>query len=184
MKRAILGFLAIIFLAGNVYAADITTATFGDQNSSKEYRMKAMIDSSTGNGTVVFASDTGIQYPFEHYTTQGANTLLDYESGKVITDMGGASGPTQTGSCSKHTLPVAEAGLEFTLTAGSKCTTTLDVSSTDDTILYSISGTGLDAGDSIKSTGQAGDSVTLFSTATGSWSIKSMVGIWTDNSTN
>lgn len=157
-----------------------TTGTLGDQNSSKDYRVTA-----TNDGVVHFAADTGITYPYTHYTA--ANTpvaLTAAQSGLRITDMGGAAGPTAAGSCSKWTLPTAAPGLEFTFSAGSKCSMTVDTVGTGDTILYSITGTGLDGGDSIKSTGQAGDSVTLFSTVANKWSIKAMKAVWTDNSTN
>jgi hypothetical protein len=115
-------------------------------------------------------------------TTVGV-TLIAAQSGITISDTGGGS-PTTVGSCRKFTLPTAAPGLEFTFTTGSKCTMTVDTADTNDTIMYSISGTGLDAGDSIKSTAQAGDSVTLFSTAANKWFVKQMKATWTDNSTN
>lgn len=176
--KSLLLLVAILFpVLAN--AAD-NVATFGNQNSSNVYRVVADTD-----GVVTFASDTGIKYPYEHYTSANTNnTLTAAESGKVITDTGAASGPTATGSCSKHILPTAAPGLVFTFTAGSKCSMTVDTADTNDTILYSISGTGLDAGDSIKSTGQAGDSVTVFSTLANKWSIIQMKGSWTDNGTN
>lgn len=177
MKRLFL--LALLVAPVLVQAAEVT-ATFGNQNSSGEYRIKADTD-----GVITFASDTGIKYPYEHYTSANTNnTLTADESGKVITDTGAASGPTASGSCSKHILPTAAPGLMFTFTAGSKCSMTIDTVDTNDTILYSISGTGLDAGDSIKSTGQAGDSVTVVSTLANKWSIVQMKGTWTDNGTN
>lgn len=190
MNRNIMLTLAVLLMiAGLAYAADVPVATFGDANSSGEYRVKSIIDSATGNGTVVYAIDTGIQYPYEHYTTANTNNSLnDYESGKTITDTGGSSDAAMICEAgeggSKHILPRAEPGLEFTLTTGAKCSVTLDAFDTSDQILFSISGTVLDAGDSLKSTGQAGDSVTVFSTVANKWSIKQMKGSWTDNGTN
>jgi len=175
MKRALL-LIAMLLLASPAYATDVT-ATFGDKNSSGEYRMKADTD-----GVVTYASDTAIMLPYEHYTSANtANALALTECGKTIVDMGGAAGPTALGAGSKHTLPRATPGCEFTFIVGSKSTITVDTVDASDTILYSISGTGLDAGDSIKSTGQAGDAVTVFSTVANKWGIKTMKAVWTDN---
>ncbi len=139
----------------------------------------------TTNGTFIPDQAGGTQVVYENYTTANTNnTLTAVESGKHITDTGGAAGPTATGGGSKHILPRAAPGLEFTFSVGSKSFITVDTVDTSDTIMYSISGTGLDAGDSIKSTGQAGDSVTLTSTVANQWSITAMKGTWTDNSTN
>lgn len=170
------------FGSAPAFASTETTATFGDQNASGEYRLKATYNTATGRGTVAYASDTGILMPYENYSSPSANnTLTADESGVTITDMGGAAGPTAAGSCSKHTLPRAAPGMVFSFATGSKCTMTVDTVDTSDQILYSISGTGLDGGDSIKSTGQAGDSVTLFSTVANKWQIRSMKSVWTDN---
>lgn len=177
----------LVFCASNAAQAQTyfstTTGTLGSQNSSKDYAVTATNDGTSN--VVRFASDTGITYPYVNYTSANtADTLIAGQSGVTITDMGGAVGPTAAGYCSKHTLPRAAAGLQFSFSAGSKCFMTVDTVDASDTILYSISGTGLDAGDSIKSTGQAGDSVTLFSTAANQWQIKAMKATWTDNSTN
>ena len=169
-----------IFYPSNGFTTE-TTATFGDANSSGQYRAKADSD-----GVITFAPDTGINYPYENYTAANtANALALTECGKVITDTGSASGPTVNGQCSKHTLPRATPGCGFTFTTGAKnCRITVDTVDTSDTILYSISGTGLDAGDSIKAPSEAGDSVKLFSTVANKWSIEDMHGTWTDNGTN
>lgn len=138
-------------------------------------------------GTLTPQSTAGQRIVVESYTTANTNnTLTTQETGVHIVDLGGsAAGGTITCSGgSKHILPRAAAGMEFTLTAGNKCSVTLDTVDTSDTIVYSISGTGLDAGDSIKSTQQAGDSVTLFSPAANVWHIKQMKAVWTDNGTN
>lgn len=136
--------------------------------------------------TLIPTTSAGQQVIYETYTSENTNNVLTiHETGKVITDTGGAAGPTALcNGGSKHILPTASPGLTYTLTVGSRCSVTLDTVDTGDTILYSISSTGLDAGDSIKSTGQAGDSVTVVSTAAHQWSITSMKGSWTDNSTN
>lgn len=180
--RKLFSLIALLVLAFPALSLAEITATIGDRNSSGEYRVKA-----DTNGVVTFASDTGIVLPYINYSTAGTGSsvsLTAAQSGAVITDTGGAT-PTTTGSCRKFILPRAAAGLNYTFTTGSKCTITIDTVDTSDTILYSIAGTGLDAGDSIKSTGQAGESVTLFSTAANKWSIKSNGSIaFTDNGTN
>lgn len=177
---SLIALLVMLSLPAISFAAS-TTATFGDQNSSNAYRVIADTD-----GTVTYQSDTGIMYPYVNYSTYPTTvgvTLTAAQSGTTITDTGG--GTTRlAGSCRKFTLPTAVAGMSFSFAAGAfQCTMTVDVQSTD-TIQYSISSVGLDAGDSIKSTGQAGDSVTLFSTAANLWQVKSMKAVWTDNSTN
>ena len=176
--------IALLMLASPAFAVTETTATFGDQNSSKEYRIKSTFDGTSG--VVTYASDTGILYPYLSYTTAPTTvsvTLIAAQSGITISDTGGGS-PVAQGSCRKFVLPTAAPGMEFTFSANAKCTITVDTADTNDTIMYSISGTGLDAGDSIKSTAQAGDSVTVFSTVANKWAIKQMKGVWTDNSTN
>ena len=180
MNKLIL--LALLLCPVLVYAAD-TTATFGDANSSGEYRMKADVD-----GVITYASNTGIVYPYERYTTPNTNnTLTAAESGKVIVDTGGSTGLNMSAGsgCSKHILPRAAPGLQFTFVTGAKCRMTIDTVDTSDLIEYSISGTNLDAGDSILSTGQAGEAVTLFSTVANKWSIKNNGSVaFTDNGTN
>lgn len=179
MKKLFLIAFFALFLPCVSFAASLT-ATLGDQNASSIYRVQCDTD-----GVCKFAQDTGIYYPYVSYTTSPTTvgvTLTASQSGTMIVDTGGG-GPTTTGSCRKFTLPTAVAGMEFGFSTGSKCSMTIDVQSTD-TILYSISGTGLDAGDSIKSTGQAGDSVVLFSPAANTWAVKAMKATWTDNGTN
>lgn len=157
-----------------------TTATMGDTNASNVYRFSCDTD-----GVCAYAQDTGILMPYVSYTTSPGTvgvTLTAAQTGAMIVDTGGFP-PTGTGSCRKFTLPTAAPGMLFSFSTGSKCTMTVDVQSADQ-ILYSISGTGLDAGDSIKSTGQAGDAVTLFSPAAGTWAVKDMKAVWTDNGTS
>lgn len=171
----------IMLLSMPAYSA-VTTATMGDYNSSNVYRFTCDSD-----GICAFASDTGIRWPYRNYTSANtADTLTAAQTGTTTNDTGAST----DGSCntagwggSKHTLPTAVAGMSYSFSAGSKCYITVDVQSAD-VIDYSISGTLLDAGDSIKSTGQSGDTVTLFSPVAGHWSIKSMKGTWTDNGTN
>jgi len=177
MKRLFLALALLMFLPHGAFAAscnpDTDNFTIDGWCVNKQ---GTLIPKSTGSQQSVVVHTTA---------TTGSVALTATQSGAVITDMGGsATGPTTVGSCNKYTLPRAAPGLTYTLSTGSKCTATLDTLDTSDTILYSISGTGLDAGDSIKSTGQAGDSVTVTSTVANKWTVSQMKSVWTDNGTN
>lgn len=126
----------------------------------------------------------GYQVPVLNVLVPATTTLTATQSGYVISDSGGVTSDTLTGSGSKFILPRATVGLNYTLSVGSKSTSTLDTLDTADTFLYSISGTGQQMGDSIKSTGQAGDSVTVTCTKAGQWTITQMHSVWTNNGTN
>lgn len=78
-------------------------------------------------------------------------------------------------------LPTAAAGLSFTFTAGDTVDMIIDPDNTLDYLLYSINDTMLDGGDSIKSGGQAGDSVTVTGVSTSQWAISGMYTVWSDN---
>jgi hypothetical protein len=181
MKKLLVLLIIGLFSAGIVNAQSLystATHTFGKQQSDKEHLITA-----TSDGVVTFADDAGIKWPYEDYTVANtANTLTAAETGKTISDWGGAT--TAGGACggggSTHTLPTAAPGMEFTFTAAAQCEVCVDVKDSSDTIAYSISGTALAAGDKIVSTSQAGDSVTLFSTVANIWQVKSMHSAWTD----
>lgn len=168
MRKALALLIVALLIATPAFAVS-RTATFGDQNSSGTYRLTAEND-----GQLTFASDTSIKYPYSTHSTVSTNTLDDLDTGKFIVDTGGA----------KHVLPTPEAGMVLTFSAGAQVYMTVDTATTDTTILYSVTGTSLDGGDSIKSTGQAGDSVTLCAPNTTTWAICGMKGTWTDNGTN
>lgn len=177
MKKLFLIFMVLIGFSSLASAA-ATTATMGNQNSSGVYRL-----STDSDGTFTYASDSSIAYPYINVpsTTSTVNyTLAATDSGKIIMDQGLGS---STGG-HKFILPRAAPGLIFTIVSAAKVSTTVDTVDTSDTIDYSISGTLLDAGDSIKSTAQAGDSVTLCSAVANRWSLCAMKAVWTDNSTN
>jgi hypothetical protein len=187
MKKKLALFLLLVFGFASVASATRVNATFGDRNSSNKYRIQGDTD-----GVVKFASDTGVVYPYQTVTTLNlARLLVTADSGAVITDFGGNT-PSATvaaqGYGSKFFLPpggdATTLGTKYKISVGFKGSVTLDTYDTSDIILYSITGTVLDAGDSIKSTGQAGDSVTVECTAANTWSIVDMHGIWSDNSTN
>ncbi len=130
-------------------------------------------------------SQGGYQVPVIRVTAANTpRTMLASESGSVLTDMGGVTIDTLSGSGSKYTLPRAVVGLIYTFNVGTKSTITVDTLDNSDIILNSISGTGMLQGDSFKSTGQAGDTVTLVATAANQWTVTSERGAWTNNSTN
>ena len=184
MARKMMLFMIAMLLLIPLAAQAETTATFGDQNSSNEYRMKATYDGTSG--VITFAPDTGIVYPYERYTASNTNnTLIAAESGKTIVDTGG--GGTFTYG-SKHILPRAAPGLTYTLCSGARgsngITIDIDTVDTDDTIEVSISGTSLDGGDSLKNNGQAGECITVFSTVANKWTAIMSPAAWVDNGTN
>lgn len=136
-------------------------------------------------GTMIPKSAGSVQVPNINVLTANTPTTLTIaQSGSVIGDSGGVTSDTLTGFGSKFTLPRAAVGLNYTLTVNSKSTSTLDTLDTADTFMYSISGTGFQMGDSMKSTGQAGDSVSVACVKAGQWTITQMHSIWTNNSTN
>ena len=152
-----------------------TLATFGGKDTTtNNYQIEATKDTTTGNKALAF-HETAIRWTYSEHTGSTTNSLTAYESGSVIQDSFGAT----------HTLPNAVLGMEFTIAPGydgngNAVTSTVDTADVSDTIIYSVSGTTLDAGDKIVSAGDAGDSVTLICTSANEWSIKSMNGNWTD----
>lgn len=195
MKR-FLSFLVVFVLAFTASAhATQRTATFGDKNASGVYRLRADTDQSAGTnyGWITFAQDTGIKYPYQSFaTTIGAVSIahqfVTADSGTVLTDYGGIAASTTTpvtiGYGSIHRLPPCNSsglGLRYTVAVGSRAFVTLDTYDLTDVILYSISGAGLSAGDSVKSTGQAGDEVSVQCNAANTWTVVDMKGAWTDN---
>lgn len=193
MKRILsIALFALLAFNGLAHATQLK-ATFGDKDTSDVYRISQYTGTpnSYTAGWVKYSPITGVVYPYRSYTTTGPSIewLATNDSGSVITDFGGVtantSAPVTAGFGSTHILPPAgdatTLGTEFTISLGSRSSATVDVYSSSDVILYSISGAGLSAGDSIKSTGQAGDSVTLRCTSANTWSVVQMKGAWTDN---
>lgn len=140
----------------------------------------------TSADTLIPTSSAGQQVIYETVTAGNNATrqMTPQETGKTITDLGGVTTPGALGGCSKYNLFHATPGLTYTFVAGSRCFITVDTMDAADTILNSISGTGFAAGESLKSAGQAGDFVTVTSTANNKWSITGMRGSWTNNGTN
>lgn len=203
MKKLLIAVLFAMAFCGVANAA-VTTATFGDYNSSGEYRVKADSDgvvtfasdsqlvlpatvSTPASGTVsIGASNTvsvgassvvslaetsSIVYPYR-VSTVTLDTVAATDSGKVLT------AALTTGT--KFILPSATPGLRFTFIAPNALYMTVDTVSTFDTIRYLT----LDGGDSLKSTGNTGDSVQLICNTANKWDIMNMFRTWTDNGTD
>lgn len=131
------------------------------------------------------SSQGGYQVPVSAVTSANTSvSVLAQQSGTVFNDLGGVTSDTLSGMGSKFTLPRAVVGLSYTLTVGTKSTSTIDTVDTADTFMNSISGTGSQMGDSLKSPGQAGDSVQVVCTQAGKWSITAMRGSWTNGGTS
>lgn len=178
MKKFLIIAVFILSVVTVSRAADI--ATFGDYNSSNVYRLTANTD-----GTLTYASDTSIKYPYKSYTSKESTSvqLVTTDSGRVIIDFGTAVTGSR-GYGNKFVLPPSAVGLKYTIAVGAYNYVTVDTYSTSDKILYTVSNSPLDLGDSIKSAGVTGDSVTVSCPYSGYWVIESMFGTWTDNGTN
>lgn len=187
MKKLLIAVLFAMAFCGVANAA-VTTATFGDYNSSGEYRVKADSDgvvtfasdsqlvlpatvSTPASGVTTFAATSSIVYPYR-VATATLDTVSATDSGKVLT--------ASTTFGTKFVLPSATPGLRFTFIAPDAKYMTVDTVSTFDTIRYIT----LDGGDSIKSTGNTGDSVSLICNTANKWDIMGMFRTWTDNGTN
>lgn len=185
MRKA-LSLLLVFMLAFTVVAQATTrTATFGNQNSSNVYRLTADSD-----GVLTYAADTAIVPPYQNAatTTATANVprqLVTADSGRTLVDWGGNTPGVAalSGSGSKYFLPpadTAEIGQVYSIVTGVKEFVTLDTYSSSDIILYSVSGASLSAGDSVLSSGNAGDIFTVQNTAANTWAVVGKNGTWTD----
>lgn len=173
MKRILtLALVAILALSCQSFAANVRTATFGDQNASNEYRVKADANYDSGNtGWIVFAQDTGIYYPYTSSTTN--QTLVASQTGTTLVFTG-------TSNNTRFTLPTATVGMDFTIVSSVAKSMQITPQSTD-TIKYSTLtvGQGL-----VNSSAAAGDVIELFCYAANTWSSKNMVGTWTHSGAN
>lgn len=178
MKKLVFLALALLSLVGFAHTGHAASC-FGD--TDKFSTAQWCINSQD---TLIPTTSAGQQVITESFSSTSNNLLLVDESGKTIVDMGGKTAPTQLGGCMKHVLPRASAGLTFTIVTGVRCVVTVDTIDTDDTILWSTGGFGLDAGDSLKTTGDAGDFITVTSPAANKWAVTNFRGVLLDNGTN
>ena len=169
-----------------------------DQDSNKNYRITA-----DTTGLVQFANDTSIAWSYENIASGTAignvagnpgtgYQLSSTDSGLFITDYGGktagtsASG-TLTGSGTRYILPActsANLGFTYDIATAVQETITITPLSTADSITYSISSTGLKAGQGIKNSGsaQAGDEVQAVCSSIGNWTLHNVYGTWATSS--
>lgn len=165
MKRILsLTVIALLVICVQSFAA-VTTATFGDYNSSNVYRLSANSD-----GTLTYASDSSIMYP---YSTASTNqTLTALQSGSIFVFNNG-SGTAQSGT--QFNLPTAAVGMQYTIVSDIAKWFFVDSQSTD-TIKFSTAVAGNRINNS--SSAAAGDSITLFCATANTWSVVSRVGTW------
>lgn len=163
MKKFLL-VAALLFSAGLAQAAPLT-ATFGDQNSSKAYRLQA-----DTTGTVTYASDTSVLFPYSVATTN--QTLTVANSGSIIVFNNSAS---TAANGTMFTLPTAAVGMQFTIISDIAKFMYIKPASTD-TINFSTA----TAGQRLQNitTAAAGDSISLFCASAGNWSVVDKTGTW------
>ncbi len=173
MKRILLFLIALALLPiSNVHATQ-RTATFGDQNASNVYRLRADMDSSTSNcaanstcGWVVFAQDTGIYWPYTTATT--TTTLVPAQSGTTLVVT-----PVQNNT--RVNLPAATVGMEFAIVDSAAFSLAV-YPATGETINFAS--LAASAGLVNSSTPAKGDSLTLFCSVAGKWDVANMRNTW------
>lgn len=192
MKRILALVLLAVLFSANAFAQAVDnagnriTATFGDQDTSAQKSYRVTADTT---GLVQFDNGTSIAWPFEQIDTantgQGAYTFTSLDSGLFVEDFGGnaltVSAPGKlTGKGVVTTLPAcvtATLGFKFEVVAAVRENVTLTPSTTADSIDYSISGTGLNAGQGLKTTStQAGDGIGVMCIAPGQWQVTKATG--------
>lgn len=158
--------LLLVFAVSAGYCG--TTATFGDKNASGIHRMEASFDGT--NGTIKFAADTAILFPYQSGTTN--DTLVAADSGRtyVVTGSTITSEPVLT-------LPAAAVGMVFPIISGTTYAVYINPNGTD-TINYA----SLSAGDSISNTTTSakGDAITFFCVTANAWEVQIISGTWAD----
>lgn len=145
-----------------------TTGTLGDQNSNKDYRI-----TTTQDGVVHFAQDTGVTFPFITASTNQTLTAAQTGTTMVFNNGVGAAKDNTT-----FTLPSAVVGLSYTVIGDVAHSFRLKPAS-GEIINYSTD----IANSKVKNTSAAaGDSITVFCATIAQWSIKDKSGTWaTDN---
>lgn len=163
MKR--LGVLFLLLALAFPVQAAVKVATFGNQNSSGNYRIEGDSD-----GTITFQSDTSIKLPYEAKTTSDTLTVTD--CGKTFSYAGTVN--------STFTLPDAILGCSYRFVSNTSSSLFYITPNSGDTIKFAVSSIPLDASDKLTSGGTTQDSIELFSTAADTWSILNVNGTWAD----
>ena len=173
----IIAFVVVFMLAVGLSFAEVREFALGAKDSNNVYRLTGTRDTS---GAYISLPPTGVGWnpAYELFTTDAATNNLDpTDSGRRLIDT------TTFGS--RYILPQAIAGIEIELCAGNQVTVTLDTHDTGDTINHSISGTLLNAGDALLSSGEAGDCIRVTSGSTDNWYVTGMgPNAWTDHGSN
>lgn len=165
MKPRLLIVAAIMLLACfmcSPVSAAVLTGTFGDKNSSGNYRMQ--IDN---DGLLTFASDTGIKFPYQSGTTNDTLTAADSGRTYVVTS-GAISAPTLQ-------LPAAAVGMVYPIVSATTEQIAINPNGTD-----IINYASLSAGDAIINGGAKGDKITFYCVTANEWSVSVDVGTWVD----
>ena len=165
MKRILsLSIIALLICFSQAHA--VTTATFGDYNSSNAYRMSA--DSS---GVITFAQDTGIVFPYLTATTN--LTLTAAQTGTTLIFTG-------TSNNTRFTLPTATVGSVYQVTSSVAKSMQITPQSTDTIAYASLTiGQGL-----VNSSAAVGDGIELICYAANLWAVKNITGTWTHTNAN
>jgi hypothetical protein len=169
-------------------AGNRTTATLGDQDSNKNYRV-----STDTTGLFQFANDTSIAYPYENLTVPTtAYSLSSSDSGLYIVDWGGTSvtnglgnakaavNPTLVGRGSTYLLPAcvtATEGFKYEVYTAVSEQITITPSTTADSIEATIgagsalvSGEYPAAGQGLKNSSEhSGDGMGVMCISPGQW---------------
>lgn len=194
MKHILALVITAVLISANAFAANLV-ATFGDRDSNGVYRVQASDD-----GSIVYNSGTSIKYGATNTISYGGSTATAFsykqidtsntvtgtytfspaDSGLFIEDFGGnalnSSAPGKlTGVGVIATLPACVAGTlgnKYEMIAAVREAVTVTPSTTLDSIDYSITGTGLNAGQGVKTTSlQAGDGIGVICVAPGQWQL-------------
>lgn len=173
MKRILTLAVFLLALSSQAFAAT-RTATFGDYNAAGQYRLKADMDTINGVnvGYLTFAQDTGIYYPYISTATT-STTLLASQTGATVVFNNGA-GTAANGTT--YTLPASAVGMQFTFVSDVAKYFRLAPTGTD-VFKYSTATTN----SKLSNVGSAlaGDSITVFCSIAGEWSISDRAGTWT-----
>ena len=173
MKRILLlALMLLTALSSQSFATITKVATFGDYNSSGNYRLTANRDESNGLGYLTFASDTGIVWPY--LSTATTNTTLTADQSGLVFVFNNGNGTAANGTI--YTLPSCTVGLQYAIV--SDVAKFFRIASTgSDTFAFSTATTGSKLTNS--TTAASGDSITLFCGIAGTWSVLDHNGTWT-----
>ena len=175
--KKVLPLIAILVLVFACPVFAVKVATVGNYNSSgRKNRAIGTYDVEIDSDGYIYHYGAD-RYKYEYVVT---NTTIGLtQSGTVFVVKQEADTSTKDVT---FTLPSAAVGAEFTFISADNENIFVDPAIAD-TIYYETSNVPLDAGDSMKSPGATGDSVTLFCPLANYWAIRTINGTWTDGGT-